>query len=478
MNLINAYPSSALPDITRGAVEDIVNVAKVSPGLAGAAVLTAMSVAIQRGIKIVLPSTQSARPCGLYQLIVAAAGEGKTPAYELAMKAIREHDASARAQHDVQRKHHRAQMEVWVNQKRLLLTNDAGDAEVVERLQRHYETEPVITKCRSLVSQDISERAVLEALNGSGRSLGIICDEGKILLKDSFQEKVGVMNAAWSGSALQLERANGVRLNAQDPRVTMSIMVQPDVWTEYLTKRANTSIRGSGLLSRCLPCVPQSKQGYRWRDASVPTRHRLDAFHDRIREILLQGDAREESRSDEVLLEFDADAAQRWLDIGNNYEVLIQPHNAGYAIRDFLSKAAEQIARIAALFHVISAQPGKITADTVERARVLVEYYANEFTKMFVPPPPPPAWIKDSHVLDAYLYRAYWSSGMVMVPKNDVLRSGPVRGRDRFEPALNALISAGKVWLHCDEKRKVFIFRYVNQVQSVVQQPPMMYQFQ
>ena len=84
---INTYPTTSLPDIARGAVEDIVNMAKVSHGLAGAAVLTAMSVAIQRSVKIALPSTQSAKPCGLYQLIVAAAGEGKTPADEFAMKA-------------------------------------------------------------------------------------------------------------------------------------------------------------------------------------------------------------------------------------------------------------------------------------------------------------------------------------------------------------------------------------------------------
>lgn len=472
------YPITALPDIARGAVEDIANLVKVANGLAGAAVLTVMSVAIQRSVKVVLPSTMSAKPVCLYLVTEAAAGDGKSPTDEIATKPIREHDTAAREQHEVQRKHYRAQLEVWANKKRQLLANDAEDVDAMERLQRHYEEEPKMPKCCSLLSQDISERAVLEALEGSGRSLGIICDEGKILLKDSFQEKVGVLNSAWSGNALQLERANGVRFDAQDPRVTLSIMVQQSVLQEFMTKPSNISLRGSGLLARCLPSEPPSKQGYRWRDASVPTRHRLDAFHDRIREILLQGDAREESRSEDVLLEFDADAAQRWLDIGNYYEVQIQPHNAGYAIRDFLSKASEQIARIAALFHVISAQPGKITADTVERARVLFEYHANEFTKMFVPPPPPPAWIKDSQVLDAYLYRAYWSSGMLMVPKNDVLRSGPVRGRDRFEPALAALISAGKVWLQHDERHKVFICRYGNQMQPVVQQPPMMYQCQ
>jgi hypothetical protein len=394
------------------------------------------------------------------------------------MKAIREHDASARVQHEVQRKHHRAQVEIWSNQKRLLLANGADDAEAVEHLQRHYEKEPVMPKCRSLVSQDISERAVLEALDGSGRSLGIICDEGKILLRDGFLDKVGVLNSAWSGTALQLERANGVRLDAQDPRVAMSIMVQPDVWTEYLAKRANTSLRESGFMARCLVSTPPSTQGYRWRDGKVPTSGRLDAFQDRIGEILLQGDAREGARADDMLLEFDADAAQLWIDISNNTEALMQPVNGGQVIADFLAKVPEQIARIAALFHVISDQPGRITANTVERARALVNYHANEFRTMFVPPPPPPAWIRDSQVLDEYLRRAYWSAGMLAVSKNDVLRRGPVRGLDRFEPALAALMNQGKVFLSQDAKHKVFICLNVNQMQPMMQQFPMMCQSQ
>ncbi|MFC7433153.1 YfjI family protein [Hydrogenophaga bisanensis] len=472
------YPITALPDIARGAVEDIANLAKVPNGLAGVSVLTAMSVAIQRSVKVVLPSTQSARPVGLYLLTVALSGDGKSPADEQALKPIREHEASAREQHDVQQKHYRAQHAIWANKKRLLMANDAEDADAMERLQRHYETEPTRPKCPTFLKKDISERAVLEALDGSGRSLGIICDEGKIIFNDRFQEKVGVFNSAWSGSVLQLERANGVRFDAQDPRLTMSVMVQPSVLQEFMDKRSNTSLRGSGFMARCLVSAPQSQQGYRWRDASVPARHRLDAFHDRIREILLQGDAREESRSDEVLLEFDADAAQRWLDIGNSYEVQMRPMNSGHVISDFLSKASEHIARIAALFHVIGNQPGKITADTVERARTFVEYYANGYRAMFVPPPPPPAWINDSKALDEYLHRAHWSSGMLYVPKNEILRRGPVRGSERFEPALAALIREGKVGLCRDEKHKVFIWKNPYQMQPVMQQPSLMYQNQ
>lgn len=458
-NFANYYPSNMLPEVACGAIEDIVNVAKVSHALAGAAVLTTMSAAIQRVIKVVLPSTESARSCGLYMATSVDTAGGKTPTQELAMKPLREHDEAAQAEYDVSRKRYRAAMQVWANKKRALLAGDLDSPEVAERLREHFENEPVMPKCRSLLSSDISERAVLEALEGSGQALAVIFDEGKVLLKDSFQEKVGALNTAWSGGSMQLERAGGVRLVVRDPRVTMSIMVQPDVLKEFLAKRRNASLRGSGFLARFLFSAPPSTQGYRWRTAEVPSTDRLDVFHERVKEILAHGDAVAAGKSEEVLLRFDADAARRWVDIANYMDSMTRPGNAWYAIADFVSKAPEQIARIAAISHYFGNQPGSISVETVERARSVVEYHLYEFKAMFDSPPPPPEWVQDSIRLEQYLFRAYWNAGVVCAEKNAVLRRGPVRGSPRFEPALHSLVKQGKIFVMADAKGKHFIWR-------------------
>ena len=65
---------------------------------------------------------------------------------------------------------------------------------------------------------------------------------------------------------------------------------------------------------------------------------------------------------------------------------------------------------------------------------------------------------------------------MLAVSKNDVLRRGPVRGLDRFEPALAALVSQGKVFLNHDAKHKWYICLNTSSMQPVVQQLAMTFQ--
>src|SRR5690606_26581474 len=160
-----------------------------------------------------------------------------------------------------------------------------------EELIRHGAREPAKPVLSRIVHQNITERPLMESMQGDGKSIAILSDEGEIVLKGGAMNKFGTLNKAWDGAkTLTLDRADD-SIVVNNPRLTISMMVQERVFREFMNKRGEVA-RGSGHLARYLVAWPASTQGFRFMSLEEPVWEQLPRFHQRVSELLTAAQAR------------------------------------------------------------------------------------------------------------------------------------------------------------------------------------------
>ena len=123
-------------------------------------------------------------------------------------------------------------------------------------------------------------------------------------------------------------------------------------------------------------------------------------------------------------------------------------------LRDVASKAAENVARLAALFHVFQHGPdGSIGPDHVQAAARIVSWHLLE-ARRFLGDAAIPKATRNAMKLDGWLIARCQESGSEIVLLRDVMRLGPnpVRRKADAEQALAELADAGRAVLDKDHR--------------------------
>src|SRR3546814_915905 len=161
------------------------------------------------------------------------------------------------------------------------------DAVAVEALKaemaEHAKLKPKKPRMCLLIRQDISPRAIMDALAGNGESIAFVTDEGQALFKSGAMTNLGLLNRLWDcPEVLTLNRANEDHVLVRAPRASISIMTQPEVLRDYVEKRGAVA-KGSGHWARYLVAWPQSNVGYRPVGDGEAAWECLPLFHDRVK---------------------------------------------------------------------------------------------------------------------------------------------------------------------------------------------------
>lgn len=457
------YPIGAFYVAVKDAVKEVWRNTQAPDALVGMEFLASMSVAAQGLYDVKLPTGQCS-PLSLYVAGVADSGERKTAVYNLVVAPIIDYDLERMKEHQINVQQYEQQKSVWETteaglRRRLKKLTQDGDSteDASQQLFEHMAQKPVTPSLHRIMRENVTPRALMEALEGDGRSIAIMSDEAEIIVKGGALNQLGLINKCWGGpSMLPLDRSNGVKIVARNPRVTFSYKVQSQV-LEKLLERRGDSLRGSGHWARYLVGWPETTQGMRHTDGFEQEWRHLPKFHDRMRELL--NEYRQRVDAGEVrreVLEFSEDANRRWIQLTNSTEDMLNPNGPMYDIKDFASKGLEIAARIAALFHVFSNQEGKISEESVSRAMQIVDWHLGEARRIFSPTKIPEA-LRDAQVLEAYLFDYYWRRGFNFAQKNLVLRKGPIRPVSRLNAALEFLIEKRRVWFSNGSKRECLI---------------------
>lgn len=473
------YPLSAFPIITRNAIEEAVQNIQGPVSMIALSGITAMSAVCQSLIKVKLPTGHEV-PASMNTATVAESGERKTATDKLMMGPLYAADAArmkkfeggiaeyetamrlwkiklqaierkiSAAAKDIDSKNGEATLVVGADGVADLLDEDESDNAEMDRLSvelaRHMRAKPVRERLRRTIRQELTPRAMMEALQGDGESIVLNSDEGGMLLSSQVMWAMGQLNKCWdSPEILGIDRAQFEHIVVRNPRVSVSFMVQSAVLEAFLERRGKI-MRGSGNWARYLVAWPESTQGFRLMSYMEPVWHYLPVFHARTMELVEERERQLKSGRIEVeVLEFDDDARVSYVNLQNHLEPMLRPMQFLNDIKDFASKAAEMTGRLAALFHKFSAQHGKITVDTFNRAWAIVEWHMLEFKRIFSSPVMPPQAELDAGVLLPSLHAELNRRGVDEISESDVvtLAKNLTWEATRTKAALRVLYVAG-----------------------------------
>jgi hypothetical protein len=147
------------------------------------------------------------------------------------------------------------------------------------------------------------------------------------------------------------------------------------------------------------------------------------------------------------LLDLSPDARDIWIKFANHIEMNIGEEGALHQIPDAGSKTPENVARMAALFHIYQGRTGSIQADSIKQAILICEWYLLEFRRLFVPLPQITEQELDAQSWDFWFRQQYLAMGQYTYQLDNLHKYAPTvhQAKKRLLGALEILQNWGQV---------------------------------
>lgn len=447
------YPLNAFLLVARETGYEISRNVQAPEALIGMSLINAISMACQGLIDVKLP-TGLIRPVSQNLLIIAESGERKSTVSSLLFAPFRDADTEAMTSHKDKKETYLAELGAWEAKNKGLrsaiaraISRGQDSDELEARLLEHSRCKPTEPRLRYFMRQEITGKAITEALVGDGESIAISTDEGHVLFRSEAMSHLGLLNRLWDSPGVLMRDRADENLLAMNPRVSVSIMTQHEPLKAFLDRKGSVA-KGSGHWARYLVGWPQSNMGFRVVSGVEPVWEHLPVFQQRIRLLLDRYRTQIESGSIErELIEFSLDAKSRWVELAQETEHMLRQGEYLSDINDFAAKVMEILARLAAAMHYFADEAGPISVDTLNRAFEIVKWHESEYKYLFSPENAAPQDVVDARAVAHYLKTRIWGGAWsnTWIPRNDVLRNGPVRKRDRLTAALALLQMRGAI---------------------------------
>lgn len=335
---------------------------------------------------------------------------------------------------------------------------DEGDLDALAR-----EAPPSIAVPRLLYA-DATPEALAHALATGWPTGGVLSAEAGAVFGahgmgyDTILRNLALLNVLWDGGAIAIDRRSKPSFQLRDRRLTFGLMAQPEALRGFL-ERAGTLPRGTGFIARFLIAWPASTQGsraYRPAPAAMPA---VERFARRITALLdtpLATDAR--GGLTPTVLDLSPAAHAAWVRLHDFVERGLGTGGDYQTVRDVAAKAAENVARLAALFHVLEHGPaGTIGVDHLLGAEHVVRWHLHEARRVLAELDTPPA-LAAAIRLDTWLLNEARGTGSARIPTTRIYQYGPgcVRDSRDLKAALATLTERGRARLE-EEGRRRFV---------------------
>jgi len=268
------FPVAALGSRLAGAVTAIVDIVQCHPATAAGCVLAAASLAVQGLADVVLPIGEGTpRPLSLFLLTVAASGERKTAADDLALKAVADFEAELGDAWRSASPDHAAALEAWKAAKAHAVQKAKGDFQAAREGLMRLGPEPEPPMSPIVAASEPTLQGLAKLFRVGRPSLGLMNNEGGAMLGGwGFQaeHRMGTMaglNGLWDGSPMKRVRAGDGAEALHGRRLACHLMLQPNVAAKLL---GDPEAAGIGLLARFLVAAPAELFGTRMQRACKP----------------------------------------------------------------------------------------------------------------------------------------------------------------------------------------------------------------
>ena len=323
---------------------------------------------------------------------------------------------------------------------------------------------PSPVKVPRLLFTDATPEALSHALATGWPSAAVLSAEAGAIFGahvmgfEAILRNLALVNVLWDGGGIDIDRRSKSSYRLRDRRLTFGVMVQPETLRTFI-ERAGALPRGSGFLARFLIAWPASTQGHRpYRPAPVAM-PAVERFNIRIRALLdspLTTDAL--GGLTPTVLDLSPPAHAAWVQAYDAIERELASGGSYAPIRDVAAKAAENIARLAALFHMLGhGATGTIDHTCVDSATQIVRWHLQEAHRLLGDLDAPPVMAAAIR-FDAWLRDEAMRTGDGRIPTKRVYRYGPscVRDTKDMKDAIALLAEHGHAGLE-EEGRRRFV---------------------
>ena len=458
------YPVQALPDTIREAVEEVLNFVQAPPALAACSALSALSLAGQ-GMADVRRDERLEGPTSLYFLVISESGERKTSVDSLFTSGLRRWEMEKEIEAGPSIKEFKADHASWESERSGILAQikehsktEKDPEKLKARLATLQQQEPESPRYPQIIFGDSTPEALAWSLTHRWPSGAVISSEAGIVFgghangKDSIVRNLSLLNQLWDGISLRIDRRTSESYTIRGVRLSMGLATQRETIQAFYEASGGLA-RGSGFSARFLIAWPNSTQGTRFYKPAPPSWPHLTRYQDRLIELLEKTPFPDGNNGLTLpTLDLSPDGRGVWINIYNEIETSLAPGNEMAEARDVASKAADNIARLAALFALYDGQK-EITADNIDRASRIVIWHMHEAKRFFAEIQANP-----NDFLAGKLDRWLLEQGKQRIPKNDIRRLGPnpLRKGEALDSTLAELIEAGRIRLIKAEK-KIFV---------------------
>jgi putative DNA primase/helicase len=463
-----AYPEGLLPTILCDAVREVQAFVQAPMALVAASALSALSAAAQ-GLVNVRRDAQLLGPVSLYLLAVADSGERKSTCDAIFGRALRRWEADRRIERAQELRRHEADTAVFEARRAALLDairfrrrrNQGTDADeqALAELVRNAPNAPVVPR---LLYADATPEALAHGLASQWPSGILLSAEAGAVFgahamgTESVVRNLALLNVLWDGGEIAIDRRSKPSFLLRDRRLSLGLMVQPQTLRAFIAK-AGALPRGSGFLARLLIAWPGSTQGQRAYRAAPASMDHVGRFEARIRALLdhpLSTDAH--GGLDPAVLDLSDEARAEWVRFHDATEAAMGPDGRWREIRDVAAKAAENAARLAALFHVLEHGPsGSIGHRDIQAAVCIVQWHLSEAARL-LPDIGTSGAMSAAIRLDDWLLTRARQTSSDRVATRQVFQYGPpcVRNDEDFREALTILSARGRARLEQVGRRR------------------------
>jgi len=414
-------------------------------------VLSAASIACSAGHRVTRFNGLSSN-IALFLLAIAASGERKTTCDNLANRALAEVEEMLQEAFDKDNAAFKTALATWkalrsgvlVALKRAAASgNDTHELE--ERLAKIIDNAPTKPVLSSILLNDATPEAIIEHLANNAFT-GLFSNDACAIFSARTMNNLGILNIAWDGGTIRVNRKGQPTLIVDAATLTTSLMVQLEVLQSFL-KDKGALARANGFLARFLLCHPISTQGQRFEELSdFDCSAELDEFHGWTKNLLLSViDESGQHKREKKQLEFTPAAKELCRDYHNFIEENLQPIGQLADVRDAASKIGDNMARLAAIFHLASDNDGDIPVETTEAAIAVSDYFLTEFKRLFGQVPQVPAWQADAMELWNSILRTVGRTNKYQIRKTLIRQCAPnsLRNKTLFDSALYTLANWG-----------------------------------
>ncbi|MDQ0072607.1 hypothetical protein J2W34_004412 [Variovorax boronicumulans] len=356
--------------------------------LAFASALGTLSLACQISRRVRVPAGYSCN-VGVFLVTIAGSGVRKSSTDRPFMAPVRNFQAECDADLSDRLAAFDRARRIWESERRGLeraisaarARNKPIDGFTAE-MKSLYEREPQRPMGYKLIVEDATPEAFVQILSKTYSTTGIFSDEGGTVLNAPVLRSLEMLNKAWSGDSITVDRVSSGSASSHWTNLTLSLMAQPRVVERFLGK-ADNHARESGFISRCLLSRPDFVAGYRTIQAGSQLGDGMDDWNRRITRLLRANHPIGSMPKPPETVYFSWTAGEAWLRFAQRVEIFQQPGEMFFTIPDSASKMAENCARIAALFHCLESDDLEIKEASVLSAIAVCEFYLHEFAAIF-----------------------------------------------------------------------------------------------